>query len=460
MSAPAAERCRITVVAPQRSLDLAVPANIPLVDVLPAIVDLLGADAAQEYAGRGVVLQRLGGGALDEDQTVTALGLRDGDLVYLSPRDTPMPTFPHDDLIDGVAGKVRESSGRWSPALTRGSLLASAAAGLAFSLGALLLPGPAAARTLTAGVLAAVLLAGAALAARALADRAVALLLALGGVGAAALGGSLLPELSGATTVPPGARLAAAVAATAVTGAAAAAAISGLGPALGLVAAVAGAAALGGLLQAGGLATTEGAAATVVVLMLLLSPAVPTLAFRLAGMRLPDLPTSVADITREVEPIPDDLLSRRSALADAYVTAGYTAIAVTAAVAAAVLHRGGWAALTLTGTVSVLLLLRSRVLTGAWQRLALLGAAAAGIALLVLRAALDGGAVTRTLVVPAAGLAATVLLLAALRAPAGRRPRPYWGRLAEIGETTLAVALIPLLLAVLDVYRRVRGLGG
>ena len=60
---------------------------------------------------------------------------------------------------------------------------------------------------------------------------------------------------------------------------------------------------------------------------------------------------------------------------------------------------------------------------------------------------------------PAAVALAFVLVLCSRSLP-GTKLRPYWGRAVDIVEVLIAVALIPLLLAVLDVYAFVQGLAG
>jgi hypothetical protein len=42
----------------------------------------------------------------------------------------------------------------------------------------------------------------------------------------------------------------------------------------------------------------------------------------------------------------------------------------------------------------------------------------------------------------------------------GRRLQPYWGRTVDIVESLTAVAVVPVLLAVLGVYAWMRGLAG
>lgn len=456
-----ADRCRLTIVAPGRSLDLAVPAAIPLTDVLPAIVDLLGDDSRREFAGRGVSLQLLGGGPLDEEQTTTGLGLRDGDVVYLHARDAPAPTFAHDDLIDGVAGAIRERPGRWSLRRTRATLRVTAGLALLVGLAAPLSTRPGGAHVAVAGVMAAVLLLAAGLTSRALGDRVASLVLGAGAVVYAAVGGLALPSLVADGSTPLfAARLAAAAGVAAATSVAVAVVVGGLRPMVAVVVVTGAAVAAGALLAATGALTAVAAASVIVVTVLLLSPVVPSLAFRLSGMRLPDLPTTPEDITRDVEPIPESTLSIRTSIADHYVTAGYLSVGIVAAGGLWLLRHGDWAPVTLSLTVCALLLLRSRLLAGAWQRWALLAAAGWGIVLMVLRAVDAWGPTIRLVALPAVAFAACVGLLAAVRLPDTRRPRPYWGRAAELIETTLAVALVPVLLAILGVYGFVRGLGG
>ena len=104
MSASASsELCRIVVVAPKRTAELAVPANIPLVDLMPHLVSQIDEELAEQWVGRGVDVQRLGEAPLDEEQTPAALGLHDGDTLYLRLRGTAMPALAYDDLIDSYS---------------------------------------------------------------------------------------------------------------------------------------------------------------------------------------------------------------------------------------------------------------------------------------------------------------------------------------------------------------------
>ncbi|NED84266.1 type VII secretion integral membrane protein EccD, partial [Streptomyces sp. SID11233] len=119
-----AELCRLTVRAPARSIDLAVPADVPVSDLLPAVLGYAG-DGLEE-AGidhGGWVLQRLGGEPLDEERTLDSYGLRDGDTLYLRPRTEALPEVHLDDLVDGIATTMRDQPYGWTPKVSRWVLL-------------------------------------------------------------------------------------------------------------------------------------------------------------------------------------------------------------------------------------------------------------------------------------------------------------------------------------------------
>jgi type VII secretion integral membrane protein EccD len=314
--------------------------------------------------------------------------------------------------------------------------------------------GPGPARAVGAGLVTLVLLAGAGLAVRAFGDRPAGLILAAAAVGYAAGCGVLIADGRGSA-------VAAAAAAASAAAVLAAAAVGDAAPALLATGATGAGTTVGGLLTVSGRFPPVSAAGIVLVLALLLSPQIPTLAFRLAGMRLPDLPTGPEDIKRDVTPVPPRQLATATARADRYVTALHIAVGLLGTGGLVLLARSpGWAAPALAATACTLLALRFRVLASRWQRLAVLAPAATGAALLGLRGVALLAPVPRL----AAGLAGVLVLafglLAGARILPGRRPRPYWGRAAEIAETLAALGLLPLLLALLGVYGYVRGLGG
>jgi type VII secretion integral membrane protein EccD len=458
-ASPTADLCRVVVVTPRKSAELALPANVALADLVAALLAQVGRDDAEgDWAGAGVVVQRLGGPPLDEDRTPAELGLHDGDTLYLRPRDVPMPALTYDDLIDGVATRLQARAGRWSPVMTRRALLVVALVVLLLGVVALLLDGPAAGRAVAGGAAALVLLGGAGAAARSFDDRAAALVLGAGAVGYAAVGGFLVPLA--AAGPGPAQLLAAAVTATAAAGL--------VGPLVGTArpplvafAAVGVCAILAGLLTTVGPLPTVGVAALLATLVLLLSPMIPSVAFWLAGHRLPALPTTVEEIGADPPTASEEVMAARTMLAEDFVTAFHVAVgAVCLAALTWLAPAGGWAPTALTVVVCWLLALRCRVLVHAWQRLAVLLPAAYGAVLLTVRGVRDLSPALRPTLVVTAALLIGAAALAAARLLPGRQLRPHWGRAAELLESLSGLALVPLLLAVLGVFGLVRGLGG
>jgi len=99
---PVASLCRITVRTPVRSIDLAVPSDVPVADLLPTLLSYGGDDLAESGIEHGGwVLQRLGGAPLDEEHTIDAADLRDGETIFLRPRADTLPEPHFDDLVDG-----------------------------------------------------------------------------------------------------------------------------------------------------------------------------------------------------------------------------------------------------------------------------------------------------------------------------------------------------------------------
>src|ERR1700754_4606820 len=98
-NSPAAGLCRLTVCAPAKIIELAVPPDVPVADLLPAVLGYGGDDLGETgLEHEGWVLQRLGETPLDQEATLDSLGLHDGDTVYLRPRTEALPEVRLDDL--------------------------------------------------------------------------------------------------------------------------------------------------------------------------------------------------------------------------------------------------------------------------------------------------------------------------------------------------------------------------
>ncbi|WP_238013756.1 type VII secretion integral membrane protein EccD [Dactylosporangium sp. AC04546] len=462
--AAAGEMCRLTICGPSRQVEVAVPAHVVVSDLLPVLVEQLGENLVESgLLHGGWVLQRLGAAPLDQGSTVAALGLHDGDMVHLRPRAEQIPPVDFDDLIDGIATGVQERPGRWQPSLTRWAALAAAALLLATGVAALGLPGHAGHRALAAGGLALACLVGSVVATFAVGERPFGVAFAVAAVGYAGLAGLLAADprvgVVGLRSDAP-ALFTGAIAVVAMAGIAALTIAHARLLLLGVVVAgllTAGATALGAF---AGLGMVESAAALLVA-STLAAMMVPLLAFRLAGLRLAPLPTKPEHLQEELDPIPSTTLLPRAATADRLMSALYSGLAAPTAAGVVIVGAApGWAPATLAGLVVLVRCLAARPMTSGWHRLAQLLPAAAGGVTLALACAASGSPLTR-----AAGAAIAVplgvaLLLLIARILPGRRPTPYWGRAGDLLQTLAATAILPVFLAVLDVYGLVRGIGG
>jgi type VII secretion integral membrane protein EccD len=450
--------CRITVRAPGAALDLAVPTDIPLADLLPAIVGHAGGELAESGLEHGGwVLQRIGGPPLDPEGTPQSLELREGEVLLLRPLTEALPPVRFDNLVDGVSATMRELPHAWSPQASRWALRGVLLAVLAAALVLLALAGgePSSRSALAAGA-ALLALAGAGAAARVLDDLPGAVLLGLAAEPFAALAGSLA-----AGGGQPGPRWLAASAAWCVAGALALTLVAAC-PVAFVPSVVAGVAALlGGALMTGVRdAGLDGAGAAVAVPAVVFGAFVPMLSFSLAGLRLPLLPTTPEQLQEGIAPYASEEVASRTRATDQWMTGLYAAVgAVCAACLVGLATDPGWAQGLAGGLLALLLVLHGRSLGNAWQRLSLVLPGALGAVLLAVCAARDHG--TDTQLAAVAGLLAVGALIAVVAwTVPGRRVLPYWGRAGDILQSVAAVGLLPAVLWVLDVYGRLRGIRG
>jgi type VII secretion integral membrane protein EccD len=459
---PGSDVCRLTVYGPESSVELAVPVHVPLVDLLPALASHLGgnlADAGLEHGGW--VLQRIGDRPLREELSTAALGLHDGDVVYLRPRSAQLPPADFDDLIDGVATGIANRTDRWRPDLSRRLLTGLLAVPLAAAGGLLAAGQPGSRGVAIAAVLALLALVSAGIASRAFGDRNTARLLGMAAMGYAAIAGSQLPLLHGGTGLlgrgnGPGATLLAAAAAATALALLAAMLTGGGDPVFTALIAISGLAAAAGTFWAFLPVGRPQVAAVMLVLVAPLGALVPVLSFRLAGMRLDPLPTTPDELQTDLDPVPGEHVLERTHLADRYMGALYTALGIVAGICLAVLGQvGGLRADLVAIDAIVLLLLHARLMVAARQKLAAVVPAVTGAAILITVAGLRASPHTRMLLVSGATVAAG-LLWAGQRTLPGRKLVPIWGRIGDLLESLAALALLPATLWLLNLFALVR----
>jgi type VII secretion integral membrane protein EccD len=452
---------RLRFVLGDKAVDVALPDDVQLVDLLPSVLAQFGKDRVEESVDHeGWVAQRLGEPPLDEDRSPAELNLLDGDTVHLRPRGAEMAPLDYDDLVDGVAERVRADAGRWSPDRTRWMLRVTAVAALLAGPVVLLLGPRAEPFWALPFVLALAMVVGAAALARALGAVVDATLLAVVAVSYAGVAGWLA-----AHALDPGGPLAIRIV-CAVAGAI-------LVVVLALVA-VADAAlvfttllvftmltAIPAVIWASSGLSLQQAAAIGIAVNLVASLFAPGTAFRLGGLRLPMLPTESHEVREDIEPVPHQVVLDRSVVVFGYLKALYLGYGAAQAVLLVVLTvPGGQWPLILAGVCALLLCLRARHLNGVVPRSAVLAPAAVTVLAVTMRLAFGIDPLYRVLAVLTPLVAVGAALFVLSKVLPGRRLRPYWGRAVDILEYVAAIAVLPVVLAVLDVYAWVRGLSG
>jgi type VII secretion integral membrane protein EccD len=111
--------CRVTVVAPDSRIDVALPEDVPLADVYPEVLRLSG-QTQVDGAPTGFHLVRRDGTVLDSGLPLAAQQVRDGDLLSLRPFSESLPPAVYDDVADAIASAVEADRRFWSPDLMRG----------------------------------------------------------------------------------------------------------------------------------------------------------------------------------------------------------------------------------------------------------------------------------------------------------------------------------------------------
>ncbi len=453
---------RITLVAPHARVDLALPADVPLADLLPTLLGYAtqgGAGAAD--SPDGWALSRLGGVTLDSSRTPAQLGVHDGELLYLRPRGGEDPMLVFDDVVDAVATATNDRAGRWRPKTTRTFGLGLALLALLGGAAMLLFAGPPQGLSGLIGLsCAVVLLVVAILLARAVGDSQAGVTFAVAAMVYAALGGLLV--LAGDRSVAALAGPHYLLAVTAVLLAAVVAAI-GVADAASLffgtaltALAVDLAAGLGLLFDA----PVAAAAAIVATLAFGALPALPMFAYRLGGLRVPAVPMDPAELKRDTETVDGAMVLQRSHRADGFLTGMIGSLAVISAACAMMTVAAGTPGIILSGVLGLLLMARARHFLGRTQRLWLLGAGIVALtACMVAVFGLAGQTLRLTALVAVTFVIAAISALFGLAKP-GRTRSPVWGRTLDVFEVILVLGLVPLAIWVSGLYAWIRAIRG
>ena len=447
--ADAAAFTRVLVVAPRTRVDVALPAEIPIVELLPTLLDMVGERSDDGGAQHdGWVLAPMGGEALNPARTLRSLDILDGAALQLHPRRPPVAEPIFDDVVDAIATSVRAHTD--TRALRDLTGASAAGAGLLVTAYALVAGEHSLAGAALAGAAALLSLVTSAAIARSGGSRAVAVTVAACGAAPAYAAGML--AIRGPFGYP-----AALLAATATLVYAVLAAMlirtgAVVLSALSTVAAFAMVATGVGLaLQArpGHVAILAGAAGLGAVTVL------PWVAVRLARLPMPVIPTSPDQLRDASLGVDFAQAGARAAVAAEYLDGTTIGCAVVAAAGAVMSLAAGTVFAVLFGAVVVTaLLLRVRSVSSRLARLGLivagLMAAALGLAGAVLAAPEQAVVIAGTVLV-LTGIAVLLTVFVPRR-----QLSPMTGRSIDIAENIVLVSVLPLALGAVDLYATVR----
>ena len=114
MNAPVAtDLCRVTVVGPDKRVDLAVPVSLPVSDLLPLLLKHTSSPGSRNEPGASWVLQRLGWMPMQPSDTPESLDWNEGEQLYLRSGENAFPEMEFDDLAHGMATTMADQPGRW-----------------------------------------------------------------------------------------------------------------------------------------------------------------------------------------------------------------------------------------------------------------------------------------------------------------------------------------------------------
>jgi type VII secretion integral membrane protein EccD len=450
---------RVTVVAPRTRIDVALPAGVAVADLLPMLLEM-AKEATPDGGARhgGWCLAKLGESPLDPSRTLASLGVVDGELLQLRKRAENPPPPLYDDVVDAIAESTPDSYRPWTKKTANrigyiAGTLALLLAAVAVLLGGPLLGGDAVAAAIAAGATAIVCVAvGTTIARGYQAETA--------GVLIAAAGGLPMAFVAGLYIVPGATGRASLLLACALVLIVSSASIMLIGAGVTVFVAAGSAALIGVIAFAIGTLIAHpapGIAAGTAAVSLAALSMLPRVTIQLARLPLPNVPGSAEDL-KEDSGFPDyRSIERRAGLAHEYMTGMIIGLGSTTAISAIITAGKGdlWAVLTAI-SATLVLLLRARTYANGSQAIALLATgmfSGAGVMIGWLISADPFGRllwVFGSLVL----IGAAALVLGVIFPE--QRFSPPLRRTVEILEAVCIAVMLPLALAVMNLYGTLR----
>lgn len=455
---------RVTVISPTRRIDLALPSTVALGELMPTIVRFSGHEPGTvQESVHTWVLQRTGDDPLDPNKLVSALSIRDGEVLHLRQREAAMPDAAFDDVVDAVA-TATTTLPAWTSTHSRRmalGMLVLVLVGIPVGLLLVRLGGPDGLGDPIGGAIALAVALASCVASivmsRAFNRYAVSATLGWTAVAMAGVGAFFI--IPGSTPLPIALLVAcsAALVMSATVGLAARVHPYGMLSAV-LTALLTLIVTMTMSLMPHRVVETSAIATTV---MLIVTAFLPQLSYQVAQIAMPVLPSDAEQLMADDQPIQSDIVTR-AIMADrllaSFLTATVTSITL---FLIPVLSRPGWAEIGFSGAVAVTLLLRARAFVGLYHRMVVLfaGVIAAVMTLVDLAGRAPQGVLPVLIGGAALVVTATILVIYASRGY-DRILSPTWGRMGDIVEWIAIMSIVPLLLAVLDAYTFMLGLGG
>lgn len=453
---------RVTVVAPRTRIDVALPADVAVADILPLVVEMANersADGGSTHGGW--VLAKLGDAPLDPSRTLASLGVVDGELLQLRRRNENPPPPLFDDVVDAIAEARPDNFRPWTPETAKraGHIaggLALAVAAVALFMGGSLYGGSGLTAAIVGGLGAIGALALGSVLAKAYHDPET-------GVLVAAAGGLPLAFVSGFYTVP-GVTMTANLllgAVWVVLLAAAAIMLTGHGISVFIAAATAGTlSAVTFLFSMFIEQTPAGFASAAAAVSLALISALPRATILLAKLPSPVVPSSAEELKQD-SAFPDfGMIERRTTVAHQYMTGLLVGCGAVVAISAVIASTStDWYGIALAVAATLALLLRARTYANGSQ----------AIALLTMGVLASGGIMVGWIMMSSWStrliwIFAALLVMAAGALVVGvifphRRFSPPLRRTVEIVEAICIAVVLPLALGVLGMYSELRSVG-
>ncbi|HWD05538.1 MAG TPA: type VII secretion integral membrane protein EccD [Amycolatopsis sp.] len=451
----------MTVVAPNTRIDVALPADVAVADLLPMLLEMARETSPDGGARHGGwALAKLGDAPLDPSRTLASLGVVDGELLQLRKRNENPPPPLYDDVVDAIAESTPDTFRPWTKETARrfghvAGGLALFLSALALFMGGSLYGGSSIASAVIGGLGAIACVAvGATLVKGYQAESTGVLIAASGGLPLAFVAGFyIVPGLTVRANLLLGAVLVLIVAAVCIL-------VIGAGIRVFIAAATAGVfGAIAFLVATLVTVSAAGVAAGAVAVSLACISMLPRATIWLAKLPLPHVP-STAEELKEDSGFPDyQAIEQRTAVAHDYMTGLMIGCGATTAVSAVIAATApGVFGIVLGVVATLVLLLRARAYANGAQAIALLATGMVSAAGILVGWLFSAPAENRLLYVfGALILVAAGSLVVGVIFP-NQRFSPPLRRSVEIFEAICIAVVLPLALGVMDLYTTLRHL--